>query len=161
MANMLQIWASTIRAERVVRYPYADEPMNLIHEADIAAVATAALLEEGHNGRAYTLTGPALITVRQQVQAIAEALGEAVRYEEVSRERARELMKAQGGFAAEAADLMLGFIDYGGEEASGADGYADQDWSALMRPWPDVEQVTGRPARSFAEWARDHVEDFR
>jgi uncharacterized protein YbjT (DUF2867 family) len=161
MANMLQIWAPSIRAERVVRYPFADEPMNLIHEADIAAVATVALLEDGHAGNAYTLTGPALITVREQVQAIGAALGEAVRYEEVTRERARELMKAQGGFAAESADLMLGFIDYGGGEAAGADGYADQDWSALMKPWPDVQQVTGRPARSFAEWAKDHVADFR
>jgi uncharacterized protein YbjT (DUF2867 family) len=161
MANMLQIWAPSIRAERVVRYPFADEPMNLIHEADIAAVASAALLEEGHTGAAYTLTGPALITVREQVRAIGAALGEVVRYEEVTREQARELMKAQGGFAAESADLMLGFIDYGGGQAASADGYADQDWSALMKPWPDVQQVTGRPARSFAEWAEDHVADFR
>jgi uncharacterized protein YbjT (DUF2867 family) len=161
MANMLQIWAPPIRAERVVRYPFADEQMNLIHEADIAAVATAALLEDGHHGAAYTLTGPALVTVREQVRAIGEALGEEVRFEEVTREEAREIMKAQGGFAAESADLMLGFVDYGGEAASGADGYADQDWSALMRPWPDVEKVTGRPARSYAEWARDHIEDFR
>jgi uncharacterized protein YbjT (DUF2867 family) len=161
MANMLQIWAPSIRAERVVRYPFADEPMNLIHEADVAAVATAALLEDGHMGAAYTLTGPALITVPEQVRAIGAALGEAVRYEEVTREQAREIMKAQGGFAAESADLMLGFIDYGGGAAAGADGYADQDWSALMKPWPDVEQVTGRRARSFAEWAKDHVADFR
>jgi uncharacterized protein YbjT (DUF2867 family) len=161
MANMLQIWAPSIRAERVVRYPFGEEPMNLIHEEDIAAVAVAALLAEGHNGAVYTLTGPALITVREQVRAISEALGEEVRYEEVSREQARELMKAQGGFAAETADLMLGFIDYGGDEATGDDGYSDQDWSALMKPWPDVETVTGRPARSYAEWARDHVEDFR
>jgi uncharacterized protein YbjT (DUF2867 family) len=161
MANMLQIWAPSIRAERVVRYPFADEPMNLIHEADIADVATVALLEDGHAGAAYTLTGPELITVREQVRAIGQALGEVVRYEEVTREEARRLMKAQGGFAAESADLMLGFIDYGGGEALGSDGYSDQDWSALMKPWPDVENVTGRPARSFAEWARDHVEDFR
>ncbi|MEU4330630.1 SDR family oxidoreductase [Nonomuraea dietziae] len=161
MTNMLQIWAPSIRAERVVRYPFADEPMNLIHEADIAAVAVAALLEDGHHGRAYTLTGPGLVTVREQVAAIAEALGEPVRYEEVSRERARELMKAQGGFAAESADLMLGFVEYGGQAAGGADGYAEQDWSALMRVWPDVEQVTGRAPRGYAEWARDHLADFR
>jgi uncharacterized protein YbjT (DUF2867 family) len=111
MANMLQIWAPSIRAERVVRYPFGDEPMNLIHEADIAAVVVAALLEDGHNGAVYTLTGSASVTVREQVQAISDALGEEVHYEEVSRERARELMKAQGGFAAEAADLKLGFID--------------------------------------------------
>ncbi|KAB2341002.1 SDR family oxidoreductase [Actinomadura rudentiformis] len=161
MANMLQIWAPSIRAGRVVRYPFADEPQNLIHEGDIAAVAVTALLEDGHHGAAYTLTGPATITVREQVRAIGGALGEEVRYEEVTRERARELMKAQGGFAAEVADLMLGFVDYGGEEALGEDGYSDQDWSALDKPWPDVERVLGRPARTYAEWARDHAADFR
>ncbi|MFI6320525.1 NAD(P)H-binding protein [Nonomuraea sp. NPDC050556] len=159
MTNLLQVWAPGIRSERVVRYPFADEPMNLIHEADIAAVAVAALLEDGHHGRAYTLTGPGLVTVREQVAAIEAALGEEVRYEEVSRERARELMKAQGGFAAASADLLLGFVEYGGAEAQG--GYADQDWSALMRVWPDVELVTGRPPHSYATWARDHVADFR
>ncbi|GII00325.1 SDR family oxidoreductase [Planobispora takensis] len=161
MANMLQIWAPSVRAERVVRYPFADEPMNLIHEADIADVAVAALLEDGHHGRAYTLTGPRTITVREQVRAIGEALGEEVRYEEVTRERARELMRAQGGFAAESADLMLGFVEYGGERPSSEDGYADQDWSALMRVWPDVEKVTGHPPRDFARWAGDHADDFR
>ncbi|MEV2266190.1 SDR family oxidoreductase [Nonomuraea africana] len=161
MANMLQIWAPMVREAREVRYPFADEPMNLIHEADIAAVAVAALLEDGHDGAAYTLTGPAPVTVREQVAAIGAALGEPVRYTEVTREEARSILKAQGGFAAESADLMLGFVDYGGAAASGADGYADQDWSALLKPWPDGERVLGRPARSYAEWARDHVADFR
>jgi uncharacterized protein YbjT (DUF2867 family) len=117
VTNMLQIWAPSIRAERVVRYPFGEQPQLLVHEADIAAVAVAALLEDGHHGKAYTLTGPAAITIREQVEAIAAALGEPVRYEEVSRERARELMLAQGGFAAEAADLMLGFADYDGSPA--------------------------------------------
>jgi uncharacterized protein YbjT (DUF2867 family) len=161
MANMLQLWAPMIREQRVVRYPFADEPANMIHEADIAAVAVAALLEDGHHGAAYTLTGPGTITTREQVAAIAEALGEPVRYIEVTREEARRILKAQDGFAAESADLMLGFMDYGGEAASGADGYSDQDWSALEKEWPDVERVTGRRPRSFAEWAYDHVEDFR
>ncbi|MFI6540630.1 NAD(P)H-binding protein [Nonomuraea sp. NPDC050547] len=161
MANMLQLWAPSVRAERVVRYPFADEPMNLVHEADIAAVAVRALLEDGHHGRAYTITGPASWTVREQVAAIGAALGEPVRYEEVSRERARELLKAQGGFAAASADLMLGFVDYDGGAASGEDGYSEQDWSALERPWPDLEQVLGRPGRTYADWARDHIGDFR
>ncbi|GGL14498.1 SDR family oxidoreductase [Planomonospora parontospora] len=160
MVNTLQIWAPSVRAERVVRYPFADEPTMLVHEADIAAVAVAALLQDGHHGRAYTVTGPGLVSVREQVAAIGAALGEEVRYEEVTRERARELMRAQGGFAAESADLMLGFAEYGGDAPEGG-GYAEQDWSTLMRVWPDVEQVTGRPPRTYAEWARDHAAGFR
>lgn len=163
MANLLPVWAPSIRAERVVRYPFADEPGGYpIHEADVAAVAVAALLGDGHTGIAYTLTGPEPVTVRSQVRDIAAALGTEVRYEEVSRERARELMVAQGGFAAAAADLLLGFVNYGGDEASGeTDGFSDDDWSELMRPWRGVEQATGRPARTFARWAKDHVADFR
>ncbi|WP_460530176.1 hypothetical protein [Flindersiella endophytica] len=84
-----------------------------------------------------------------------------MRYEEVSRELARELMHAQGGFAAEYADLLLGFVDYGGEAASGEDGGFSDDWSELMKPWPDVQRATGKPARTYREWAKDHVADFR
>jgi uncharacterized protein YbjT (DUF2867 family) len=160
MTNVLQLWAPMVRAERVVRYPFADVASNMIHEADIAEVAVAALLSDGHARATYTLTGPGMITTREQVAAIGAALGEEVRYEEVSRERAREILTAQGGFAAEAADLMLGFVEYGGAEPEGGD-YAEQDWSALERTWPDVEKVTGHPPRSFAEWARDHADDFR
>ncbi len=161
MANQLQLFAPMVRAHRTVRYPFGDVPMLMIHEADIAAVAVAALLEDGHHEAVYTLTGGQAVTVREQVAAIAAALGETVRYEEVSREEAREILKAQSGFSAEAADLMLGFSDYDGTEASGADGFSDQDWSALEKPWPDVEKVTGRAPRTFAEFARDHAEDFR
>jgi uncharacterized protein YbjT (DUF2867 family) len=159
MTNVLGMWAPSIRAERIVRYPFAGQASNMIHEADIAAVAVAALLSDGHHGASYTLTGPEMITTREQVAAIAAALGEPVRYMEVSREEARELLVAQGGFAAAAADLMLGFVEYGGETPDGD--YADQDWSALEKTWPDVERVTGRPPRTFARWARDHVADFR
>lgn len=161
MANMLPIWAPSVRAERVVRYPYAEDAGVPVHEADIAAVAVAALLQEGHTGKAYTLTGPAPITTRERVRAIGEALGEEVRYEEVSRERARELLKAQGGFAAASADFLLGFADYGGGDGSAPDGSSEEDYSELLKPWPDVELATGRPARSYAEWARDHADDFR
>ncbi|MEV0677888.1 NAD(P)H-binding protein [Actinosynnema sp. NPDC050436] len=160
MANVLPVWAPAIRAARVVRHPFPDEASVPVHEDDIAAVAVAALLEDGHAGRAYTLTGPELITNRQQVAAISAALGEEVRFEVVSRETAREEMRALGGFAAEHADLLLGFVNYDGGESSGGD-VPDDDYSALLTPWPDVEQALGRPARSYARWARDHVADFR
>ncbi|MBB5957517.1 uncharacterized protein YbjT (DUF2867 family) [Saccharothrix tamanrassetensis] len=160
MTNLLPVWAPSIRARRVVRYPFPDEASVPVHEADIAAVAVAAMLEDGHAGRAYTLTGPESITAREQVAAISDALGEEVRFEVVSREVAREEMLALGGFAAENADLLLGFVNYDGGEASG-EGFSDDDYSALLKPWPDVELATGRAARSYGQWARDHVADFR
>lgn len=142
-----------------MRYPFPDETSVPVHEADIAAVAVAALLEDGHAGKEYTLTGPELVTAREQVAAIGAALGEGVRFEEVTRSRARELWIAEG-HPAEFIDFMLGFVNYDGSESVDSEGLSD-DYSALMKPWPGVQEATGRPARTYAEWARDHVEDFR
>ncbi|GLZ31117.1 NmrA family transcriptional regulator [Lentzea sp. NBRC 105346] len=154
MANLLPVWAPTIRTDREVRYPFPDEAGVPVHEADIAAVAVAALLGDGHVGKAYTVTGPAPITAREQVAAIGEALGESVRFVEVSREQARQEWIARG-HAPEFADFMLGFVSYGGTAG------VDDDYGPLLEPWPGVEEATGRPARPYAEWARDHVADFR
>ena len=47
--------------------------------------AVHALLEDGHAGRAYDMTGPAALSLREQVAAIAAAIGADVRLEQVSR----------------------------------------------------------------------------
>ncbi|MBB4929746.1 uncharacterized protein YbjT (DUF2867 family) [Lipingzhangella halophila] len=159
MLNKLWLWGPSIRAERVVYDPYPEAAWYPVHESDIADVAAAALLNDGHSGNAYTLNGPELVSHRDQVAAIAGALGEEVRFERVTPEQARERYLAQGGFAAAMADFLVGFEDYSGEAA-------DPHASA---PEPDiagVEKLTtadaiGTPARPFAQWARDHSADFR
>jgi uncharacterized protein YbjT (DUF2867 family) len=154
-ANRLALWGPSVRAERVVRWPFADEVGVPIHEADIAAVAVLALLEDGHAGRAYDLTGPATLSVREQVAAIAAAIGADVRLEEVSRPEALRLLQEQGGWAAVNGPFLLGYEGFSaGEEHPEI--AADE-----LVPLPTVEQVTGRPARSFARWALDHAGDFR
>jgi uncharacterized protein YbjT (DUF2867 family) len=154
-ANKLQLWGPSIRAERVVRWPWPDETGIPVHEDDVAAVAAVALLEGGHGGRAYDLTGPETLTVRDQVEAIAAALGEDVRLEEVSREAALALLTGQGGWAAENAPFLLGY------EGFSPDTEVPEYAAEELVPLPTVEQVTGRPARSFARWAADHAADFR
>jgi uncharacterized protein YbjT (DUF2867 family) len=156
-SNTLRLWGPMIRSSRVVRYAGPAAPSLAIHEADIAAVGVAALLADGHAGRWYDLTGPAVLTRREQVAAIGEALGEEVRFEEVDPARAREILRPQGGWAAENADFLLGFADYSADGPS----LADVDWSAALAPLPTVEEVLGRPARTFAQWARDNVAAFR
>ncbi|MCP3805558.1 NAD(P)H-binding protein [Allokutzneria sp. A3M-2-11 16] len=154
--NKLWLWGPSIRAEGVVRDPNPDLAWFPTHERDIAEVALAALTEDGHAGRAYDVNGPEQITYRDQVKAIAEAIGREIGFEEVSRERARELYLAQGGFAAANADFLLGYESYDGADQEKSDPeWADQDWTIST-----AEPVTGR-ARTFAEWARDHADDFR
>jgi len=137
-------WAASVRAEGVVRAPYPDASVNLIHEADIAAVATTALLEDGHVGASYELTGPASMTQAEQVRAIGVAIDREVRFEEQSPEQARVSMLES--LPAPIVDILLGY------------------WASMVGTrapvLPTVEQVTGRPARSYAQWAADHAEDF-
>ncbi|MBB5081977.1 uncharacterized protein YbjT (DUF2867 family) [Nonomuraea endophytica] len=158
-ANKLSLWGPSIRAERVVRDANPDSGWFPVHEQDIADVALAALLEDGHVGRVYDVNGPSLISLRDQVRAIAAAIGEEIRFEELSPVEARKVYLAQGGFAAEAADFLLGFTDYAGNPADPEEA-ADFD-PADLGPLPTAEAVTGRSARTFAQWAHDHAADFR
>ncbi|MEU7718113.1 NAD(P)H-binding protein [Streptomyces tibetensis] len=139
-------WAQSIRDQGVVRAPYADTGLPTIHPADIAAVARAALTEPGHRGRTYALTGPERVTVRQQVAAIAAALGREVACVEISREEAHRQMASFLG--EETADAVL---DLMGGDLNGE----------LLKVHDTVPRVTGTAARPFRQWASDHGAAFR
>lgn len=66
--------------------------MPVIDPADIAEVAAACLLDDRHTGGVYELTGPQVITPRQQAQAIAAALGSPVRFHDLTRDEAKAAM---------------------------------------------------------------------
>lgn len=139
------LWAAQIRASGVVRWPYAGAARSLVHERDIAAVAVRALTEDGHAGARYVLTGPSAVTQAAQVQAIGDAIGRTLRYEELPREVAREQLVAAWG------------------DPSAVDGALDYWASLVSAPEPvtsTVEDLTGVPARTFREWAQDHATDF-
>jgi uncharacterized protein YbjT (DUF2867 family) len=142
-ANALSWWGPRIRAGDVVRWPYADVPTAPIHERDVAAVAVRALLEEGHEGAEYVLTGPESLSHREQVAAIGEGIGRPVRFEEISPEEAR----CELPFPAPALDMLL------------------KAWAAALgHPalvTSTVAEITGRPARTFRDWVADHAGELR
>jgi uncharacterized protein YbjT (DUF2867 family) len=143
--NCRNWWGSQLRNGDVVRWCYADAATAPVHERDIAAVAVRALCDEGPDGGEHLLTGPASLTQREQVQIIGDALGRPLRFEELSRDSAREQMLAMR-FPAPIADMLL-------------DAYA----AAVGLPalvTSTVFDVTGTPARSFRDWALDHAADF-
>ncbi|MFD8864886.1 NAD(P)H-binding protein [Streptomyces sp. NPDC059590] len=139
-------WADAIRGHEPVRLPYADVGLPAVHPADIAAVAGAVLTEPGHRGRTYALTGPERVTARQQVEAIAAALGREAPVAEISREEAHRGMAAFLGDEAASAvlDLMGGDVN-----------------DELLKVRDTVERVTGRPARPFRQWAAENADAFR
>ncbi|WP_314248942.1 NAD(P)H-binding protein [Streptomyces kutzneri] len=144
-ASNALMWAASIRDHKTVRAPYAETALPTIHPADIASVARVALTEPGHQGRTYALTGPAPVTARQQVEAIAAALGRDVPFAEISRRQAHAQMAAV--FGAEAADAVL--------DVTGGD-VNDE----LLAVRDTVSQVTGTPARPFRQWATENADAF-
>ena len=140
------MWADQIRSGGVVRWPYAAAARSLIHEADIAAVAVRALTEDGHGGQTYVLTGPQALTQADQVQAIGQAIGRPLRFEEVAREQTRPALVAALGdeaFADSALDTWATFVTQPEQVTS------------------TVQEITGHPARTLHSWAEDHADDFR
>lgn len=147
-ATNLLWWAPAIRAEGVVRAPYGASACPLIHEADIAAVAARALSEDGHAGQRYLLTGPESLPQTEQAAAIGRAIGRDIRFEELTEQEWR---------ASVSAFMRPGIISdmtrYWSQTAD--------DPGSAQRVSPVVEQVTGRPGRTIAQWAADHARDFR
>ncbi|MFJ9924367.1 NAD(P)H-binding protein [Streptomyces rubiginosohelvolus] len=145
MANALE-WAPGIRSEGVVREPFVDRLSAMVHESDIGAVAAVALTEDGHGGQEYLITGPQALTLRDKTAAIGAARGADVELVELTEEQALETWRGQGM----PEDVIAFLIDV----------YRDTPPEGRT-VLGTVEKVTGRPARTFAEWAEEHAHAFR
>jgi uncharacterized protein YbjT (DUF2867 family) len=139
-------WAPQIRSTGVVYGAYGDGATSTIHERDVAGVSALALMDAAHAGHTYVLTGPQSLTQHDRVRLIGKATGREVRWEEISPQQVRQAMLAQG-LPQDVPERLLGY------------------WSDLVQqPGPSsdtVEQVLGRPALTFAEWAAEHAAAFR
>jgi uncharacterized protein YbjT (DUF2867 family) len=143
-ANTL-MWADQIRSGNVVRWPFGAAARALIDERDIAAVAVRALTEDGHAGARYVLSGPEVLTQAEQLAAIGQAIGRNLSWEDMPRQAAQEALAAAWGdkaFAETALDAWEWFIDHP-ETVTSA-----------------VQDITGSPARSFADWASANAAAF-
>jgi len=137
-ANALHWWAPQIRRGDHVRWPYLAAPTAPIHEHDIARVAVRVLCEDGYAGGEYVLTGPQSLSQFEQLSIIGRVIGRSLRIEEMSPDEARR----------EGLPNML------------LDAWA----AAIGQPayvTSTVKEITGTPARTFQEWATDHVAEFQ
>jgi uncharacterized protein YbjT (DUF2867 family) len=145
-ASNTLMWADQIRSGDLVRWPFGAAARTLIDERDIAAVAVRVLTEDGHAGSRYVLSGPAVLTQVEQLAAIGQALGRDLTWEELPKAEAQHALAAawgDPGFAASALDTWERFVTHPETVTS------------------TVRDVTGAPARSFADWAAANAGAFR
>ncbi|QIS02373.1 NAD(P)H-binding protein [Nocardia brasiliensis] len=137
------IWADQIRASDEIRDPFPEVASMPITMDDIARVAAAVLLSDGHTGRTYELTGPQALTRAERVQQIGTALGRRLTVRKVPREEAIQIFARSMG--------------------DGAEWYVDTTGSMVgwqPEPTGTVAELTGSPATTFASWAAANTAAF-
>ncbi|NUR57758.1 MAG: NAD(P)H-binding protein [Catenulispora sp.] len=143
MTNTLE-WLPQITAG-VVRAPWPDVPAAVIDPADIAAVVAKALVWAEHEGREYPVTGPEGLRPGDRVRILSEVLGREIRYEAQPDDEARAEMLAK--MPERYVNAFFSFY---------SEGKLDEG-----TVFPTVEEVTGRPPRTFAAWVRANAERFQ
>ncbi|MFC7987018.1 NAD(P)H-binding protein [Streptomyces sp. NPDC057336] len=144
MSNTLS-WAASIGSDRVVRTLYGHSVNVCVDPRDVAAAAVCALTEDGHEGRVHTLTGPEPISAVEQTAQLGRLLGAPLRFQELSPEQARAALSRR--HPSSVVEALL-------------EGAERQRAGAKARAEDTVLRLTGRPARTFLTWARDHITAF-
>ncbi|PPF64218.1 hypothetical protein C5E11_05895 [Clavibacter michiganensis] len=111
---------------------------------DIARVATQVLRDGIHNGDEPILTGPQLLDGRGVARALSTGLGRRIRYVHLPSRVFALVLRLSGVPAWQAEGLRQQFGRVARRGLDGVDIFTT-----------DVERITGIPARSMSEWARD------
>lgn len=144
MSNCLS-WVDSVRGEGVVRGLYGMSPNACVDPRDVAEVAVRVLTEEEHGGCAYTLTGPEAVTAAGQTRELGRLLGIPLRFEELTPDQARAALGRR--YPPPVAEALLASAE---RQRAGAKAQVEDT----------VRILTGRPARSFRQWAQDHIGAF-
>ncbi|MBD0693116.1 NAD(P)H-binding protein [Streptomyces sp. CBMA123] len=138
--------APTVKAGRLA-VPGGAGAVSYVDARDVAAAAVEVLATEGHEGAVYTLTGPAALTHGEVAAQLAAAAGHPVAYTALAPEAALDGMLGTGWDPWRAEGMVELYGLYAAGRASAVSS--------------DVEKLTGRPPRSFAEFATEHADAFR
>jgi uncharacterized protein YbjT (DUF2867 family) len=146
MTNLLAA-ADQVRDQGMLFAPAADARIAMIDPRDVAAAAAVALTTDGHEGNAYVLTGPDAITYQQVAQTLSTVTGRAVGFVDIPSEATFAALVDAGlpPFAAQQVVTVFGELRAG----------------VQRQTTNTVQALTGRPARSFAAFAREYVSAFR
>ena len=138
--------AQTIKSDGVIYWDTGDGKLGMIDVRDIVDAAYAVLTGSGYEGKSYILTGPEAISMQDVANTFSKVLGKNVKYVNVPHEASLQSMLSMGvpeWIAREYGELMEGF----------SQGFASQVTD-------NVAALTGHPARSFEQFARDHLRVF-
>ncbi|MFA6115801.1 MAG: NmrA family NAD(P)-binding protein [Sphingomonas sp.] len=124
-----------------IALPAREVPEPFVDVDDIADVVTAALTDARHIGKLYELTGPRAITFSQAVAEVSRAVGRPITYQQISGEDFAAGMRGAG-----VPDDIIHLLDELFTVTLDGRNCAVQH---------GVMEALGRPAKDFADYARD------
>jgi uncharacterized protein YbjT (DUF2867 family) len=144
-ATMTLDWTSFLRAGVPVEQPFWGACLDVIHPEDVADVAERALTDDDLEGLVLPLDGPEVLSFHQQRDTLASLLTRELDWREPSREQAVQHLSRHAPLP-----LVDAILDY---------------WAQLPRHHDEarrsVERITGRPGRTFRQWAGERLDAFR
>jgi uncharacterized protein YbjT (DUF2867 family) len=146
MQNFHTFWLHGIVTQQAIQLPVGDARTSFIDARDIAAVAAALLVRRDLDNQAFDLTGGESLTHAEVATILSAALGRAIRFEDITPDSMRPGLLA-AGLPADYADFLLLILSY-----------LKLGYSA--RTTPHVEAITGRPPRTFTQYAHDFREAY-
>lgn len=146
MHNLLSS-ASSIASDGVLYMNMGDAPVGMIDARDVGVFAARVIEQvDRHAGKVYTPTGPESMTMSQAADTLSAVLGRRVKYVALPQDAALQAMLGFG-----LSRWFVGnVVDYGRVYS---DGWGDFTTS-------DFQDVTGRQARSFQQFATDFAPAF-
>ena len=141
MQNVMTFMSPTILAESAFYSASGDARISHVDVRDIAAVAVQALLRPEHAGHAYTLTGPDAFSYDELAETLSSAVGRTITHVDLPPNELRYGM-VDMGMPDEIADRLLDLERY----------FRSGEASLVTE---DIERVTGRASRRFADYARE------
>ena len=146
MQNFANYMADSIRKESAFYTAAGNGAGSHIDARDIGAVAALALTRDGHEGKAYELTGPEAVTYDQAAAILSRAVGREIRHVKITPEQLRQGALAMGMPPA----YVDALVDLDRAYAAGT----------LAGVTPAVKELTGRDPITFEQFAKDYAARF-
>ena len=140
-------YLEAIRDAGELKLPTGGKPTSFIDTRDIGDVAAAALLDTGHAGRSYTLTGPQALTLSEAAGSIGQAAGHHVRYIDPPLDEYLEALSDKG--------VAKTTVEYYRRIYT----CIQNGRTSILSP--HVEQVTGHPPRTFSAFVKENKDVWR
>ena len=143
MQNFNTMLANPIKYTKAISLPCGDAKCSFIDVDDIAEIALKTLIEAGHDGKMYTLSGAEALSFADAAQKISSASGQEISYIDIPADAFIGGMQKRGmpDGAAKFLGFLFDLLKQGTEE----------------EVLPDAETILGRKPITFDNYANTHA----